>query len=340
MPDIVCLGEALVDMVATVMGLNLVQTPGFNKAAGGAPTNVAAGCALLGGSAGLIAKVGQDSFGEFLRQTLWDAGVDLEHFLLTPDYATQLAFVARDERGVPDFAFHVKESADQELSAQDLDASYVSSGQVFHFGTITLINEPARSATWRALEVAEEAGLLISLDPNLRPPLWPSLDLALETMLEAVERCDFLKVSEEEMRFLTGQDHLDSGLQALHELGPELVAVTRGPLGAAVFNGTEVLEFPAFRVPVLDTTGCGDAFVAATLVQLVAATADVADLTGDELSEIFTFASAAAAITATGAGAIPALPGREEVEELLALGEWKPPAHLLDTDAGDAAEGD
>jgi sugar/nucleoside kinase (ribokinase family) len=338
MPDIICLGEALVDMVSTVMGLNLVQSPGFNKAAGGAPTNVAAGCALLGASAGLIAKVGQDSFGEYLRQSLWDAGVDLEQLIVTDKYATQLAFVARDERGVPDFAFHVKLSADQTLTPEELDTAYISSGTVFHFGTITLINEPARSATLHALDIAEEAGLLISLDPNLRPPLWPSLDTARETMLEVAERCDLLKVSEEEMRFLTGQEDLEGGVEALHALGPVLVAVTRGPLGAAVYNGRYLLELPAYRVPVVDTTGCGDAFVAAMLVELLASEADIADLEEQELHRIFGFASAAAAITATAEGAIPALPGREEVEELIAIGEWRPPAGVPGSEGG--PEGD
>lgn len=322
MPDIICLGEALVDMVATTVGLSLVQAPGFTKAAGGAPTNVAAGCAVLGGSSGLIAKVGKDSFGEYLRQTLWDAGVDLEGFLLTDEYATQLAFVARDDRGVPDFAFHVKTSADQALTPLDIDADYIRSGSVFHFGTITLISEPARSATLRALQIAEDEGLMISLDPNLRPPLWPSLDDALTTMLEVVERCDFLKVSEEEMEFLTGHVDLTRGLAALHDMGPVLVAVTRGPLGAAVFNGDVLLDLPAFRVPVVDTTGCGDAFVAAALVEMTGYDLDIADLGESHLHDAFTFASAAAAITATAEGAIPSLPGREEVKELLAIGEW------------------
>lgn len=322
MPDIICLGEALIDMVATTVGLNLVQAPGFTKAAGGAPTNVAAGCAILGASSGLIAKVGNDPFGEYLRQTLWDAGVDLQGFLMTDDYATQLAFVARDERGVPDFAFHVKGSADQFLTPQDIDSDYIRQGSIFHFGTITLINEPARSATLTALEIAENEGLTISLDPNLRPPLWPSLDEALDTMLQVTERCDLLKVSEEEMTFLTGHSDLANGARALHSMGPVLVAVTRGPLGAAVFDGDTLLELPAFRVPVVDTTGCGDAFVAAALVGILASDLDIADLTDEHLREVFGFANAAAAITATAEGAIPSLPGRDEVEELLAIGEW------------------
>lgn len=321
MPDIICLGEALIDMVSTAHGLNLVQSPAFEKAAGGAPTNVAAGCAILGASTGLIARVGQDSFGEYLRQTLFDVGVDLECFRLDPAYATQLAFVALSDQGVPEFAFPVKQSADQMLKLSDADLEYVAAGSVFHFGSITLINEPARTATLQALGHALDEGLLVSLDPNLRPPLWGSLDDAHEAIHEVIPQCDFLKVSEEEMTFLTGIESLDGGIHALWELGPAVVAVTRGPLGCTICNGESVFDLPAFRVPVLDTTGCGDAFVAATLVQVLESGEDITDLSVEALQEIFRFANATAALTATAAGAIPGLPGREEVEELLELGE-------------------
>ncbi len=321
MPDIVCLGEALIDMVSTAPGLSLVQAPGFEKAAGGAPTNVAAGCAILGASAGLIARVGQDAFGEFLRQTLFDAGVDLACFRMDPDYATQLAFVALDERGVPDFAFHVKKSADQMLTLQPEDGEYIASASIFHFGSITLIHEPARTATLQALHQAGEEGLLISFDPNLRPPLWPNLDQAYEAMHEVLPQCDFLKVSEEEMTFLTGREDIEEGIIALWEQGPAVVAVTRGPQGCVISNGDTILELPAFRVPVLDTTGCGDAFVAAALVSFLEASDDIAELSEEALTEIFRFANAAAALTATAQGAIPALPTREEVLELLERGE-------------------
>lgn len=330
MPDIVCLGEALVDMVSTAPGLSLVQSPEFHKAAGGAPTNVAAGCAILGASAGLIAQVGKDSFGEFIRQTLWDVGVDLTHFALTADYATQLAFVALDERGVPEFAFHVKQSADQLLSPADLDEHYIRDAEVFHFGSITLINEPSRSATMKALNHASDEGLLISLDPNLRPPLWKSLDHAYDAIHEVVRLCDFLKVSEQEMTFLTGHDDLEKGIGALYDMGPELVAVTLGPAGCAVCNGAVILQIPGYRVPVLDTTGCGDAFVAAVLTQLVEQEHDIMDLEEPQLAEIFRFANAAAALTATAEGAIPALPGRDEVLELIELGGMQAPPEVDD----------
>lgn len=319
MPQIICLGEALIDMVSDQPGMGLVQSTSFEKAAGGAVTNVAAGVAVLGASAGLIAKVGDDHFGEYLRQTLWDCGVDLEQFLLTPDYATQLAFVALDEKGVPDFSFHVKQSADQMLTAEELDPLYIQEAEVFYFGSISLITEPSRGATLRAIDLADEAGLLISYDPNLRPPLWPSLDAAHERICEAVELCDVIKVSEEEMTFITGKEDPGPGMAALWDMGPELVVVTRGPDGCYYFNGGEVGESPGFQVPVDETTGCGDAFVAAMLVRLLEAEQDVSDLENEDLEAMFRFANAAGALTATGKGAIPSLPTREEVHELLGL---------------------
>lgn len=336
MPDIICLGEALIDMVASSRGLTLVQAPDFHKAAGGAPTNVAAGCAILGASAGLIAQVGKDSFGEFIRQTLWDCGVDLEHFHQVDEYATQLAFVALDEQGVPDFAFHVKRSADQMLDLGHIDEDYVRNGQIFHLGSITLINDPIRSATMRALEIAEDEGLLISVDPNLRPPLWRSLDAAHGVITDLVSRADFVKVSQEEMTFITGRESLQEGIAALREMGPEIVAVTRGHEGCAIYNGRDYLEIPAFRVPIIDTTGCGDAFVAATLMQFVNSENDVVDMDAVELERIFRFSNAAAALAATAEGAIPSLPALEEVEELLELGGVRLPEDVQ----GEAQEED
>jgi len=319
MPDIVCLGEALVDMVSNQFGMGLVQSTTFEKAAGGATTNVAAGVAILGGTSGVISKVGEDHFGEFLRQSLWDVGVDMDHFIMTPDYATQLAFVAVDQKGVPDFSFHVKQSADQVLQVDELNTDYIEGAQVFHYGSITLINEPVRSATLRAIELASEAGCLISYDPNLRPPLWPDLDTAHEWICEGVELCDVIKVSEEELTFITGQEMPARGMRELWDMGPELVAVTRGPEGCYCFNGRYEGEIPGFEVPVDETTGCGDAFTAAMLLRLLEHEKDVSEMEPDDLDVVFRFANAAGALTATGKGAIPSLPSREEVHELLGI---------------------
>lgn len=256
-------------MVSTEPSPDLVSATHFTKAAGGAPINVAAAVAKLGGSSGVIAKAGGDHFGDFMRQTLEGIGVDLECFLQDPDYPTQLAFVAKDLNGVPEFAFHVKKSADMMLEVGDLDPEYLADGLVFHFGTITLINEPCRSATREALTVAQDAGLLISLDPNLRPPLWPSTQDALRVFLSLVPECDVLKVSEEELAFLTGTQDLAEATQVALDMGPELVLVTQGAAGAYFHRADGARgSVPGFAVEVVDTVGCGDTFVAAMLLQI------------------------------------------------------------------------
>ncbi len=319
MPDIVTLGESLIDMVSTQPGMGLVNSTEFEKAAGGAPTNVAAGVAALGVEAGLISKVGDDHFGAFLRQTLQDVEVDLGHFIMTPDYETQLAFVAISPEGVPDFSFHVKRSADQMLTADEIMPRYIEDAEIFHFGSITLISEPVRSATLRAIKLAGDAGLLISYDPNLRPPLWPDLDMAHQWITEGVGMCDVIKVSLEEMTFITGLEDPQRGMGALWDMGPELVAVTRGGEGCYYLTEHAFGEVRGFQVPVDETTGCGDAFVAGMLVWLLECEKDVSELEDADLQDLFSFANAAGALTATGKGAIPSLPSREEVHELLGI---------------------
>jgi fructokinase len=319
MPDIITLGEPIIDMVATEPSPDLVSALHFTKAAGGAPINVAAAVARLGGSAGVIAKAGGDHFGEFMRRTLEGLGVDLEGFLQDPECPTQLAFVSKDANGVPDFAFHVKQhSADTMLEIDDIDAEYIGAGVVFHFGTITLIHEPARSATRHALRVARDQGLLISLDPNLRPTLWPSPDEALRVFLQMVPECDVLKVSAEELYFLTAQPDLEAAAQMAIDMGPELVLVTRGAEGAYFHRADGARgSVPGFPVEVVDTVGCGDAFVGAMLLQLVEAEPEVEDLTSAQLEQMVRFANAAAALTATGAGVMGSLPERGRVVQML-----------------------
>jgi len=319
MPDIICLGEPIVDMVCTQPANNLVVASNFDKLAGGAPLNVAAAAARLGASSGVICKAGGDHFGDFMRLNLEVCEVDTEHFLQDPEYATQLAFVAVDEQGIPDFSFHVKRSADMMLSSSELDWSYINTAEIFHFGTITLINTPVRKATLDAVQWATEQGIMISLDLNLRPALWPNLKEAMRWFLEAIAKCDFLKVSAEEMEFVTGTGDMESGAGALWEMGPELVAITLGPDGAYAYNGHEGGHTPGFGVDVVDTVGCGDAFTAAVLVKLLESDTDVTDLDWPTVKKIMTFANATAALTATSKGGIPAMPSRTQVDEFLPI---------------------
>jgi len=325
MPDIICLGEPIVDMVCPEPARDLAAASNFDKLAGGAPLNVAASAARLGASSGVVCKAGGDHFGDFMRLNLEACGVDTEHLLQDPDYATQLAFVAVDEQGVPDFSFHVKRSADMMLSSSELDWSYIDTAEIFHFGTITLINTPVRRATLDAVRWAAEQGIMISLDPNLRPALWPDLREAMRWFLQAIAKCDLLKVSAEEMEFVTGTRDLESGADTLWEMGPELVAITLGPEGAYAYNGHQGGHIPGFGVDVVDTVGCGDAFTAGVLVKLLESDADVAELDWLALKEIMMFANATAALTATGKGGIPAMPARQQVDEFLRR-QVQPPA--------------
>jgi fructokinase len=320
MPSVISLGEALIDMVSLEKGVSLEHAPGFEKAAGGAPANVAAGVAILGTSAGFIGKVGDDFCGRFLRETLYDVNVDVANFILDPAYRTQLAFVTVLPDGSPDFTFYVERSADMTLSPDELDEAYIAEADIFHFGSITLINEPSRSATLGAIEVAAESGALISYDPNLRLRLWPDEATAKREITAALELCDVVKMSETELEFITGSEDLSLGAAQVLERGPELVVVTLGPQGCYFDNREAQGTVAGFEVPVEDTTGCGDAFVAATLVMLLEHMdrgIEPGDLTKDQLERIFLFANAAGALTATGKGAIASLPTREEVEEFL-----------------------
>ncbi len=316
MPGIVCLGEALIDMVAQAVG-DLAHAPGFEKAPGGAPANVAAGLGILGADVGFIGKVGNDPWGTCLDETLRDCNVDTSQLLKTDEEFTRLAFVAFKESGDHDFLFHGLRGADELLRPEDLSQSYIADADIFHFGSITTIREPARTATYKAVKIARDNGLVVSYDPNLRPPLWPDQGDALEQMTLAMELVDTAKVNEVELEFLTGQKEVAEGAKALFDLGPELVTVTLGKDGCYFHHSSGTGSVPGHSVGVVDTVGCGDAFVAGILLCIHQADSDLGDLGMADLERICGFANAAAAITATGNGAIPSLPTREEVEELL-----------------------
>jgi fructokinase len=325
-PDIICLGEALIDMVAQNIG-DLAHALGFDKAPGGAPANVAAGIGILGGNVGFIGKVGNDPWGACLEETLHGCNVDVSRLVRTDEEFTRLAFVALKENGGHDFLFHGRRGADELLAPEDLSQEYIADASIFHFGSITTIHDPARLATYEAVKFARDAGLVVSYDPNLRPALWPDLDRARNQMTLAMELVDFVKVSGEELEFLTGTRDLEVGAKALYDLGPDLITVTLGEEGCFFYHANASGNVPGFKVEVEDTVGCGDAFVAGMLLLLNESESDLADLTGEDLTSIGRFANAAAAITATGSGAIPALPARGEVEELLegkSLGEDDP----------------
>jgi len=322
MPDVICLGEALIDFIPFESGCPLEDVTAFRKAPGGAPANVAAGLSKLGRPSAFIGKVGDDPFGRFLANTFEQNGVDVSRTLFDPQYRTGLAFVSLTAEGVPQFMFYRNPSADMMLRPEEIDSQFIHSARAFHYGSITLIDEPARSATEAAIKCAIDGGLLVSYDPNLRKPLWPSLDRAKEQMLAAMVWPHVVKVSEEELAFLSDESDLSEGSDKLMSAHPniKLIAVTLGADGCYFHTAQAVGRIPGFRVEVVDTTGAGDGFVAgmlSCLLELVSKPDEIAGLGEDDLRSTFRFANAVGALTTTKPGAITALPCREDVEKLL-----------------------
>ena len=315
MPAVISHGEMLIDFVSTVNGVSLIEAPSFLKAPGGAPANVAVGLARLGVSTGFLGQVGDDAFGHFLEQTLRENNVDVSALRFSREARTMLAFVSLRVDGERDFMFYRHPSADMLYRPEDVDEAYIRSAQAFHFGTISLISEPARSAALHAVQIAREAGLLISFDPNLRLNLWPTENAAREAMLSGWSLAHVIKVSEEELEFLGQTDDLTEAARQLWHDDLRVLIITRGKAGCryvtAAFNG----EVTGFDVTVTDTTGAGDGFVAGLLKGLLAQ--PDAHVDENRLSVICRYANAVGALATTRRGAIPALPTAEQVETFL-----------------------
>jgi fructokinase len=319
MPQVVSFGEALIDFVPTVSGVTLLEAPSFKKAPGGAPANVAVALARLGVSAGFMGQVGDDAFGHFLAQTLDDAGVEISALRFSDKARTALAFVSLRADGEREFMFYRHPSADMLFEPSAVDVSYVRAANVFHFGSITLIGEPSRSATLTAARAAQDAGLQITYDPNLRINLWESSEAAREGILTGWPFANVVKVSEVELEFLTGrlpgQVSTLSDLGVLSHPGLRVLVITQGAEGCRYITSEFCGDVPGFRVNSIDTTGAGDGFLAGLLSGLLAHS----DAHRDEvqLRSICRYANAVGALTTTKRGAIPALPSAAQVDELL-----------------------
>jgi fructokinase len=315
MPDVVCLGELLIDFVPTVTGTSLIDAPAFKKAPGGAPANVAVGLARLGVPSAFMGKVGDDPFGQFLAQTLADAGVDTGPLRYTPEARTALAFVSLRADGEREFMFYRHPSADMLLTPGEIDQAALRGAKALHFGSISLIGEPSRSATLHAIEVARAAGCLISCDPNLRLALWPDRAAARDGLLLAIGQAQLVKISDEELRFLTGSDDPSAARRELWHDRLELMVVTLGSAGCVYFTREDEGVVVGCSVAAVDATGAGDGFVAGLLHGFIADRGIAGDPA--RLRELCRFANAVGALTTTERGAIPALPTRDRVLALL-----------------------
>lgn len=316
MSDVVCLGELLIDFVPQTNGLALADSPGFLKAPGGAPGNVAVGLARLGVPSGFLGMLGNDPFGHFLRDTLKADHVDVEGLRLTDKAKTALAFVTLKADGDREFMFYRDPSADMLYSPDDVDAGRIQQAKVLHYGSISLITEPSRAATLHAIDLAKAAGIKVSCDPNLREALWPSLDAAKEGLRLAISKASLVKISDYEVEFLTGNTDLVAGGRSLWHDGVEIMAVTKGPHGSILMTADTTVEIPGFAVKAIDTTGAGDGFTAGLLAGLLNVT-NIASLDADALGALGRRANAVGALTTLKRGGIPALPTTAEVEAFL-----------------------
>ncbi|XWS22226.1 hypothetical protein CRYUN_Cryun29cG0016300 [Craigia yunnanensis] len=313
---IVSFGEMLIDFVPTVSGVSLAEAPGFLKAPGGAPANVAIAVARLGGKASFVGKLGDDEFGHMLANILKQNGVSDDGILFDQGARTALAFVTLRADGEREFMFYRNPSADMLLKPEELNLDLIRSAKVFHYGSISLIVEPCRSAHLKAMEVAKQSGALLSYDPNLRLPLWPSADEARKQILSIWDKADIIKVSDVELEFLTGSDKIDDETaMKLWRPNFKLLLVTLGEKGSRYYTKNFHGAVDAFHVNTVDTTGAGDSFVGALLCKIVN---DPTILENEsKLRELLKFANACGAITTTKKGAIPALPTEADALSLI-----------------------
>ena len=310
------LGELLIDF--TDAGTSAGGQRLFERNPGGAPANVLVALERLGHKTAFLGKVGQDMHGEFLRATLEEQGIDTTGLVTDPDAFTTLAFVALAPNGEREFSFARKPGADTRITADELARDVIGDSRVFHVGSLSLTDEPARSATLAALACAREAGCVLSYDPNYRANLWPSVEAAMDQMRSVVPQMDLMKLSDEECELLTGEKDPEAAAASLLERGPKVVAVTLGAGGAYVRcaeGGAEVAGFPADAV---DATGAGDSFWGGFLAAFCESGKAPAEVTLADAVSFARLGNVVASLCVRKRGAIPAMPTREEAEALLA----------------------
>ncbi len=318
MYDVVALGELLIDFAP--QAVNESGYPVLSANPGGAPGNFLAALNRYGCTTAMIGKVGDDRFGHLLIGTLRRAGIETKGILADANRFTTLAFVTLDESGNRDFSFARKPGADTCLTPEEIDESLIADARVFHFGTLSLTDEPAASATRKAVAVAKARGLLISLDPNLRKPLWKSEEEAKSAMEWSLRQADIVKISDEEIAFLWGLSPEEGAQRLLSEYGVSLVYATLGPKGchAAAASCSVTVSSPS-GIQVVDTTGAGDIFGGSAMSRFLQLRKAPSDLTEEELSGIVRFACTAASLSTQKHGGITSVPAPEDVLRRMAM---------------------
>ncbi len=313
--DVVALGELLIDFIGN--GTSAYGNPVFEANPGGAPCNVLAMLTRLGHKVAFIGKVGKDMFGDQLEQAITEVGIDTTGLIKDSQVNTTLAFVHTLPDGDRDFSFYRKPGADMMLGVEDLNVDMLKSCKVFHFGTLSMTAEGCREATKKAIGIAKEAGALVSFDPNLREPLWDSLDLAKEQTIYGITKCDVLKISDNEIQWLTGKEDFTEGVQEIRKIHKvPLILVSMGRDGSRAYYKDYVVDVkPFIQENTIETTGAGDTFCANVISYVLKNGLD--NLSEEQLTEMLTYANAAASIVTTRKGALKVMPTLEEIKALV-----------------------
>ena len=315
--DVVALGELLIDF--TENGLSSQGNPLMEANPGGAPCNVLAMLNKLGKKTAFIGKVGRDQFGTMLKTVVEESGTDVANLMMDDEVHTTLAFVHTFPDGDREFSFYRNPGADMMLKKEEVDPDIIKAAKIFHFGTLSSTHPGVREATRYAIDVAKENGLLVSFDPNLREPLWASLEDARKEIEYGLGKCDILKISDNEMEFMTGTDDYDKGVEMLREsYDIPLIFVTLGKEGSRAYYKDMIVEVaPFLRKDTIETTGAGDTFEACALNYVLEN--GLGDLTEENLKELLRFANAGASIITSRKGALKVMPEKEEIEKVLGL---------------------
>lgn len=311
MIDVVALGELLIDFAAKSVDANGYPTMAANP--GGAPGNFLAALNAYGKKTAFLGKVGDDTFGRLLLGTLSGAGIETKGIVVDPKVFTTLAFVTFDEQGDRSFSFARKPGADTCLRWEEVDTSLIDDAKIFHFGTLSLTDEPVRTATQKCVAYAREKGKLITCDPNLREPLWPNSDAAKEQILWSLRQADVVKISDNEVEFLWNCTPEEGADKLLKEFGVSLAMVTLGPNGCLLKTANAEFQAKCPKVHPIDTTGAGDIFGGSAVSRLLELDKPISRLTSKDLDYIGTFAAAAASLSTEHSGGIPSIPNRETV---------------------------
>lgn len=311
--DVTALGELLIDFIQN--GESGQGNPVFEANPGGAPCNVLAMLAKLGHSTAFVGKVGKDSFGSQLKDAIQGVGINADYLYMDDEVHTTLAMVHTLADGDRDFSFYRNPGADMMLTESEIPEELIQNSKIFHFGTLSMTHDGVRQATKKALRIAKESGVVISFDPNLRPPLWNTLEDAREQILYGLGQCDILKISDNEIQWLSGKEDYSEGVDWINErFRIPLILVSMGKEGSRAYYRGEMVEVaPFLQEHTIETTGAGDTFCGCILHYILEH--GLEQLDKDNLKEMLTFANSAASLVTTKKGALRVMPSKEEIQQ-------------------------